>query len=192
MTGTQKISLESSEETTCEEWRDVPGFDGVYQVSNLGRVRSLPRKVWNYTKPGRIMADYCKPNGYKTVGLSHGGKHCKHAYVHRLVAQAFIPNPENLPEINHKNFDKKDNRVSNLEWVTSAENKAHFRASQYAKLADERKARTLNNKSIQYILDHKDCVCTLYDKGFTIQEVSEQVGIGRDMVRDILVIYERI
>lgn len=176
----------------AEEWRDIPGYEGIYQVSNLGKVRSLTRKVWNYTKPGRILKPHKKPNGYFYVGLRNGNMSEKHAYIHRIVAMVFIPNPDNLPEVNHKNFDKSDNRVENLEWTTSQGNKAHFRASQYAKAADEKKRRILTNKSIQYIVDHKDDVCSLYDKGFSIQEVAHKVKIGRDMVRDILVIYGRL
>ena len=108
------------------------------------------------------------------------------------MAQVFIPNPNNLPEVNHKNLNKADNRVENLEWCTSKYNKAHFRNSPYAKNADKKKGRTLVNKSIQYILDHKEAVCSTYDSGYTIKEVSEMVGIGKDMVRDILVIYGKL
>ena len=172
-----------------EVWKDIEGFEGKYQVSNMGRVKSLTRKVWNYTKPGRILKPGMKENGYLQVSLRNGDKSEKHAHVHRLVANAFIPNPSNLPEVNHKNLNKKDNRVENLEWCTSRYNKAHFRNSPYAKSADRKKARTLANKSIQYILDYKDEVCNTYKLGYSIQDVSNKVGIGRDMVRDILVIY---
>ena len=190
----QRNDLSESLERTIpnlpgEVWRDIEGFEGKYQVSNMGRVKSLTRKVWNYTKPGRILKPGMKENGYLHVSLRNGDKSEKHAHVHRLVANAFIPNPNNLPEVNHKNLNKEDNRVENLEWCTSRYNKAHFRNSPYAKNADKRKARTLANKSIQYILDHKDDVCNTYKLGYSIKEVSDKVGIGRDMVRDILVIY---
>lgn len=193
----QKINLSENLEKTIsdlpgEVWKDIDGYEGVYQVSNMGRIKSLTRKVWNYTKPGRILKPCMKENGYLHVSLHNGDKHEKHAHVHRLVAQAFIPNPENLPEVNHKNFNKEDNRVENLEWCTSRYNKAHFRNSPYSKKADSRKATTLANKSIQYILDHKDRVCEIYDLGYTVQEVSQIVGIGRDMTRDILVIYGKL
>ena len=196
MDGQQNSSSKSLEKTTCdlpgEIWKDIEGYEGIYQVSNMGRVRSLTRKVWNYTKPGRILRPGAKENGYLHVALSNGSKKEKHAHVHRLVAAAFIPNPDNLPEVNHKNYDKTDNRIDNLEWCTSRYNKAHFRKSPYAKNADKKKTRTLVNKSIQYILTYKDEVCRIYDLGYSIKEVSSIVGIGRDMVRDILVIYERL
>lgn len=196
MDGQQSSSSESLEKTTCdlpgEIWKDIEGYEGIYQVSNMGRVRSLTRKVWNYTKPGRILSPGAKENGYLHVALNNGEKREKHAHIHRLVAAAFIPNPDNLPEVNHKNYDKKDNRVENLEWCTSRYNKAHFRKSPYAKNADKKKSRTLANKSIQYILTYKDEVCRIYDLGYSIKEVASIVGIGKDMARDILVIYGRL
>ena len=93
-----------------------------YYVTEDGRVYSLASNKW---------VKICKHNGGKTsnkyryVALYHNGKH-KHALVHRLVAQAFIPNPDNLPEVNHKDLDKSNNHVSNLEWCTHAENVEHY------------------------------------------------------------------
>lgn len=103
-----------------EIWKDVPGYIGLYQVSNIGRVRSLPHTVRCYggkrTSPGRIrkLVDY---RGYKRVHLSRGAE--RHIpFVHRLVAEAFVPNPDNLPIINHKDENPANNRASNLEWCT--------------------------------------------------------------------------
>lgn len=196
MDGQQTNSYENLERTTCdtsgEVWKDIPGYEGIYQVSNMGHVKSLTRRVWNYTKPGRILKPYHKNNGYLTVNLCGKNQPEKHAHVHRLVAAAFIPNVNGYPEVNHKNLNKADNRAENLEWCTSRYNKAHFRNSPYAKNADKKKARTLTNKSIKYILDHKDEVCFLYSEGYSIREVSSIVGIGRDMVHDILLIYGKL
>lgn len=193
MDGQQKTLSESSDgiisNIPSEVWVPAPGFEEAYEVSNMGRVRSRTRRVWTYIKPGRILKPQAKENGYLNVCLSNGSKKQKHAYIHRLVAMAFLPNLDNLAEVNHKNFNKQDNRVDNLEWCSSKENKAHFRAGQYA---DQKKTRTLVNKSIQYIIDYKNDVLPLYDTGISIKEVSEKVNIGRDMVRDILVIYGRL
>jgi len=99
-----------------EEWRPVEGYEGLYEVSNLGRVKSLhPRNS------GKIRALKVKRNGYIAVTLSRNGK-LKTVTVHQLVAQAFIPNPRNLKEVNHLNEIKSDNRSENLAWATRREN----------------------------------------------------------------------
>lgn len=104
-----------------EEWKDIKGFEGLYQVSNYGRVKSLPK----YKKPkNRIMKPYKTIDGRYQITLHKNAKN-KKLFVHRLVAGAFIPNPENKPEVNHIDPVTKelcDNRVCNLEWVTSKEN----------------------------------------------------------------------
>lgn len=103
-----------------ERWRWVPGYEGLYMVSDLGRVMGMPKR----THYGHLMALYEKKTGYVQVCLSKDGK--KHyASVHRLVSQAFLDNPNNKPEVNHINGDKSDNRAENLEWVTRSENELH-------------------------------------------------------------------
>lgn len=105
-----------------EEWRDCIGYEGFYQVSNEGRVRSLA--VWSAKyhkickrKIPTLKAQDTTVEGYKRVLLSLYGVH-KHWSVHRLVAMAFIPNNNNLPEINHKDENTANNNVENLEWCT--------------------------------------------------------------------------
>lgn len=99
----------------AEEWRDIPGWEGMYQVSNLGRVRAIRVKVLN---------PYKTRTGYLVATLWNGAEPTRHG-VHRFVAQAFIPNPAGKEQVNHINGDKSDNRVENLEWVTSQENNLH-------------------------------------------------------------------
>jgi hypothetical protein len=99
-----------------EVWRDVPGYVGLYQVSNTGRVRNA--------RSGRVLKLNKQGRGYAQTMLSKGGQR-SYPLVHRLVAMVFIPNPENKPQINHINGDKGDNRVENLEWCTSSENLYH-------------------------------------------------------------------
>lgn len=101
-----------------EIWKDVKGFDGVYQVSNLGRVKGLERiSSDNRFLPERILSTSLCSNGYLIAKLCFNGK-SKRISVHRLVASAFIPNPNNLPHINHIDENKTNNIVSNLEWCT--------------------------------------------------------------------------
>lgn len=99
-----------------EEWRDVVGFEGLYQVSNLGRVRSL--RIKRGANSTMYLGNH---NGYKVLLIPVNGKR-KIFSVHRLVAEAFIPNPENKPCIDHINCIRSDNRVENLRWCTHKEN----------------------------------------------------------------------
>lgn len=109
-----------------EEWRPIAGYEHLYEVSNRGRVRSIDRYIKNsrgYTRliKGRTITPTGNGNGYKLVGLSVCG-HKKNFYVHRLVAKAFVTNPDNKPEVNHKNYKRDDNFAENLEWCTDKEN----------------------------------------------------------------------
>lgn len=109
-----------------EIWRDVKDFEGLYQVSNLGRVRSLDKVVrrpdgGSYPIKGRIMGQFELRGHYLQVHLSKDGKK-KDMKVHRLVAMAFIPNPDNLPQINHKDYNRQNNRLENLEWCDAKYN----------------------------------------------------------------------
>jgi len=108
-----------------EIWKDIKNYEGMYQVSNLGRIRALPCKV-NTSKGYRIKKEHfmkATDNGknYKIVGLSKNGIR-KNYYVHRLVAETFIPNPNCYKVINHKDYDTTHNNVENLEWTTQLEN----------------------------------------------------------------------
>ena len=103
-----------------EIWKDIEGYEGLYQVSNLGRVKSLTKMVGRgkrYKVCERIVSLQKAPNGYMRLHLDKDGER-KYFSVHRLVAQAFVENPNNLPHVNHKNETKTDNAVSNLEWCT--------------------------------------------------------------------------
>lgn len=111
-----------------EEWKPIKDFEGLYEVSNYGRIKSLAKMVrpnrGGYLHKERVMTSNCKKHRYKRITLKHNGnKTCR--YVHRLVAIAFIPNPDNKETINHKNGFRKDNFVNNLEWATQAENNQH-------------------------------------------------------------------
>lgn len=102
-----------------EIFRDIEGYEGLYQISNFGRVKSLERTADNgyciRTVPERILKQTKNGFGYFFVGLHKGGK-VKNVFVHRLVASAFIPNPQGLPQVNHKDECKTNNTVENLEW----------------------------------------------------------------------------
>lgn len=116
-----------------EIWKPIEGFEGHYEVSNTGKIKSLERQ--RITKGGgvtivheRLLKQKISKFGYCEVSLLKNAKH-KTFKVHRLVAFAFIPNPENKPEINHKDGNKLNNSASNLEWNTPLENKRHAYAN---------------------------------------------------------------
>jgi len=109
-----------------EEWKDVKGYEGYYQVSNLGRVKSLERRsaCGRYIIKKKFLKVRVINKKYKGIGLYKEGK-LKLITIHRLIALNFIQNPENKPCVNHINGNKFDNNVSNLEWVTHSENTIH-------------------------------------------------------------------
>ena len=104
-----------------EVWKTIEGFEGRYEVSNIGRIRSFMTNTGAIREKPLILCQKIDKYGYLVVGLNKNGKKNFRA-VHRLVALAFIPNTGNLPQINHKNEDKQDNRVENLEWCTVSYN----------------------------------------------------------------------
>ena len=104
-----------------EIWKDIQGYEGSYQVSSLGRIRSLPRKnhlTYSFMRP------FYNENGYKCISLYKNNiKH--NFYIHRLVASTFLPNPKNLSQVNHKDYRRGNNYVDNLEWISMRENIAY-------------------------------------------------------------------
>ena len=120
--------------SNCDEiWKPIEGYEGIYNISNYGRIKRLQRTIYNsgtkggiYTIREKMLAPRVntKRYGYCEISLRKDGK-AKRFKVHRPVATAFIPNPNKLPEVNHKDGNKQNNNVSNLEWVTSKQNKKH-------------------------------------------------------------------
>ena len=104
----------------AEIWKPIKDYEGLYEISNLGRVKSLPRN--GTIKTEKILTPNMSGR-YARIGLRDKIK-IKYS-VHRLVAEAFIPNPNNLPQVDHINGDRYDNRVENLRWVTPSENSQH-------------------------------------------------------------------
>lgn len=107
-----------------EEWKDIKGYEGRYQISNTGRVKSLARYVRSICEYKHIEL-ILKPIKQKYDDYHYVNLRGKHYKIHRLVAETFIPNPQNKREVNHINGDKSNNRVENLEWATPKENTNH-------------------------------------------------------------------
>lgn len=150
-----------------EVWKDIAGYEGLYQVSNFGRVRSLDRiEKWNGTerpRKGRIMALRPDKNGYLIVGLRNG-KFQKTKKVHRLVAEAFVPNNDNLLEVNHIDENKENNIPDNLEWCNNQYNIRYGTGI-------ERRSKQKRKKVIQYSLDN--IKLTEFD---SITEAAKSIG----------------
>ena len=122
-------NIENANGMYLETWRAVPGYEGYYEVSNMGDVRSIDRHIvdkrgLNYCIKGKLLSKCNTSQGYLVVVLSKNGK-SKTISIHRLVATAFLPNPKNLYAVNHKDGNKKNNCITNLEWCTLEYNNIH-------------------------------------------------------------------
>lgn len=114
-----------------EIWKPIPGYEGYYEASSLGRIRSVDRYTHNgwgsYTyHKSQLMKCRIVSNGYAHVKLTKNGQRSE-PLVHRIIAVVFLPNPFNLPQINHRDGNKANNAVSNLEWCTGSDNQLHSR-----------------------------------------------------------------
>ena len=161
-----------------EEWKDIEGFEGYYQVSNLGRVKSLPRirktGTGYYVSKTKILTPSLM-QGYVQNALCMNGK-AKSYRTHRLVAFAFIPNPENKPCINHKNSIRSDNWVENLEWCTRAENTKHAMENGRMPVGEKSYKAKLNEFQVRVIRKITD---------ISNSELAKMWGVSKDSINCI-------
>lgn len=172
------LSLEDFE---GEVWKGVKGYGSTYLVSNLGRVKSLPRRIIMKSRSGtpshrdydeRILKLHDNLKGYLFVNI--GGRKHDRFYIHRLVAEVFLPNPHNKPEIDHVNTNRGDNRALNLKWVTKSENRKNPITYQKQKIVQGRPIVML------------DCWGEYIREFSGVQEASDFLGVTRTVVSDAL------
>lgn len=136
-----------------EIWKDIKDYEGKYQISNLGNIKSLPRQMGFYSNSNiKIINGYIKKEGYFQVDL-YKDNHRKKFYTHRLVAKAFIYNPNNYPQINHKDENKSNNTVDNLEWCTAKYNINYGSRTENAKKNKINHSK-LSKKILQYDINN--------------------------------------
>jgi len=167
-----------------EIWKDIKGFENIYQISNYGRIKTLPRKI-NKGKchldilEGIKIQTFNPYNGYCSVTLSLDGKN-KRAYTHRLVALHFLENYENKKEVNHIDGDKTNNNVLNLEWNTREQNIQHAYKNGLIKkrYGIENHTFVLTMEQIKYIKNN----CIFRNKEWGIRGLAEKLGVCRSTV----------
>ena len=163
-----------------EIWKPVPEYEGLYEVSNVGNIRSLAflcsrtKKVTARRLP-RHLAQETSYDGYKRVVLSNCGKH-RHFNVHRLVAMAFIPNPKGLPQVNHIDENPANNNAENLEWCTGKENCNHGLHRQ--RIVERQTNNVYRSKPVcQYTIDGK--YINYYP---STKEAERQTGVASEQI----------
>lgn len=175
-----KLVTKMNDTSSEERWLPVKGFKN-YLISNTGRVQSLPRTVafgsGRRKVAGRFFGDSVDPSGYSKVSLSENGVVHKR-WTHRLVAESFIPNPSQLPEVNHVNGNKLDNCVNNLEWVSRSSNMQHAHRTG---LIDNRGA----NHGMAKLTDSDVATIRLYRGKVSQRECASKFGISQQWVSSI-------
>lgn len=166
-----------------EVWKDVVGYEGLYQVSNTGKVMGLDRlSSHNQFVSGKIKKQRHDKDGYLKVSLCKNGNKKSHS-VHKLVATAFIPNPNNFPVINHKDENKQNNYVENLEWCTVKYNTNYGTCIQ-RRIAKTRGKRT-NDKRCKTIYQYSN-EGKLINTFLSIGDASRNLNIRKSTIKDIL------
>lgn len=146
-----------------DKWKDIPGWEGLYQAHPTGQIRSLPRNG-TINRP-RVLSQCNDKDGYKLVSFRNKKKFTKK--VHRLIAKTFIPNPENKPQVNHLDGTKDNNHVDNLAWVTPSENILHAKSIGL-------QVECHNRKPVQQFTKEGELVATFP----SLREAERQTGVG--------------
>ena len=180
-----------------EIWKDVVGYEGLYEVSNLGRVKSVARIIYKDYRNSKtavikgiakqkrgevIMQPFLKKTGYYTVSLTKDHKK-KTRMIHQLVAKAFIPNPLGKEMINHIDCNTQNNRVENLEWATNSENQLHAIAHGLkTDIGVNHNLSRLNEEDVRFIREHYKFRDTVYNT----RTLGETFGVSSSVISAIV------
>lgn len=164
-------------------WKDIKDFEGLYQVSEFGQIKSLKRHVENGSPCGMILKERLliptkMPNGYYQVSLCKNGKRTVH-YVHRLVAQAYLDNPYNEKTVNHKDGNKANNTVSNLEFASYSDNNQHAYDTNLHGKGERHYRAILSAEQVAEIKSN--------GKNDTYENIAKRYNVSRATIRDVLV-----
>lgn len=180
-----KLNNSTNNSNAVEVWKPIKGYEGYYEVSSLGRVRSIARTI---TKSNgvklkveeKLLTQATITGGYLAVCLSKNGKwHCYPA--HRLVAQTFIPNPDKLPIINHKDINPENNEVNNLEWCSYEYNNNYLDRNERMSMHKKKEIEVINSKG--EIVDIVKGLIDTMDKYNISKHYIKQSNNGRDLIK---------
>lgn len=161
-----------------ENWKPIAGYEGIYEVSDLGQIKRI--KPEHNTHVGKILAGGLDQDGYRLILLYDSGKR-RMFKAHRIVATAFVPNPDNLPQINHKNAVKADNRADNLEWCSCKYNINHAVDSglwNAAKGSRHRMAKLTESDVL--------AIRTMKRSGISTRDLAARFSVSRATIGDLL------
>ncbi|MFA5558654.1 MAG: NUMOD4 domain-containing protein [Methanofastidiosum sp.] len=163
-------------------WKDIRGYEGLYQINEYGQVKSLSRYIQNHSKlqliPERILKPCRAGRGYLAVSLRKNNKTYR-KYIHQIVAEMFIENPNNLPVPNHKDGNKLNNCYENLEWSTYSENNQHAYDTNLKFRGEDFYNAILTEKNVKEILKNGKCG--------TYQDIADNYGVSKATIRDVLI-----
>ena len=172
-----------------EIWKNIKGYEKLYQISNYGRIKSKEKYVKTGIKNSvkvkrkeKILKNQINKNGYNYIFLSNEGKK-KHMLIHRLVAEAFIPNPENKPQVNHIDGNKSNNYVDNLEWCTASENEIHaYKFLNKRKNNGNKGKLGKENAKAKIVLQINKYTNKILNKYYGISEAERVTGISNQQI----------